>query len=55
MCGGGGGETIKTPVGQTGVAAPAQPRRRPQSLLSRAVVDSSGTQPAVGLKQTLGA
>lgn len=59
MCGGGHSmpvaETIKTPMGETGTAAPAVAKRKPQSLLSRAVVDSSGTQPAVGMKQTLGA
>ncbi|MCC7081995.1 MAG: hypothetical protein IT530_15075 [Burkholderiales bacterium] len=48
-------QPTQTQVGSTGVASPAQPKRRPQSLLSRAVVDSSAAQPAVGMKQTLGA
>lgn len=56
MCGGGAQpvtETIKTPMGETGTATP-QPKKRAQSLLSRAVVDSSGGH-VIGQKQTLGA
>lgn len=53
-------QTVKTPIGETGAAAPALKRNKQRSLLSgaatgdtsKAVVDSSQ---AFGLKQTLGA